>query len=264
MIRKSRIVNGISPATKNILRTILKIVKWPSNKINYLHKYFSYKKMSEKSERFPARWRHRYPCYGDDEKGTSFDAHYIYHPAWAARIIADNNSEVHVDISSSLHFCSIVSAFTPVQFYDYRPAQLNLSNLDSGFADLTSLPFASNSVKSLSCMHTIEHVGLGRYGDPIDPNGDIIAINELKRVLADDGDLLFVVPVGGVATLMFDAHRIYTYEMIADYFSDLSLMEFSLVSDKSETPCFITNASKADADDCKYGCGCFWFKKNLL
>jgi len=45
-------------------------------------------------------------------------------------------------------------------------------------------------------MNVVEHVGLGRYGEPLDPEGDIKAMRELRRVLAPGGSLLFVVPVG--------------------------------------------------------------------
>src|SRR5436853_180080 len=83
------------------------------------------------------------------------------------------------------------SAFIPVEFYDYRPANVQLSNLTAEAADLLALPFAEGSVESLSCMHVVEHIGLGRYGDPLDPNGDLKAIAELRRVLAPAGTLLF-------------------------------------------------------------------------
>jgi ubiquinone/menaquinone biosynthesis C-methylase UbiE len=136
-----------------------------------------------------------------------------------------------VDISSILSFSTIVSAFVPVKFYDYRPAELNLNNLESGFAELKKLNFADNSIASLSCMHTIEHIGLGRYGDEIDPAGDIKSINELKRVLKPGGDLLFVTPVGK-SKIEFNAHRIYSFEQILDYFSPFLLKEFSLIPDK--------------------------------
>src|SRR5690606_27505363 len=63
-----------------------------------------------------------FPCLNDNTTNTYFDRHYVYHPAWAARIVAKNRPEKHVDISSTLHFCSILSAFVPVDFYDYRPA----------------------------------------------------------------------------------------------------------------------------------------------
>ena len=110
-------------------------------------------------------------------------------------------------------------------------------------------------------MHTVEHIGLGRYGDPLDPDGDLKAIAELKRVLAVGGDLLFVVPIGRTAKIMYNARRIYTYSQIAEYFSDLQLVEFSLISDTPQSNGLISNAIEDDANKCSYGCGCFWFKK---
>jgi hypothetical protein len=106
-------------------------------------------------------------------------------------------------------------------------------------------------------MHTIEHVGLGRYGDPIDPDGDLKAILELKRVLTKDGSLLFVVPVGK-PKIEFNAHRIYSYEQIEECLKDLTLKEFTLITDKGN---YIENANKDLVKEQKYGCGCFWFIK---
>ncbi|QNF34985.1 DUF268 domain-containing protein [Adhaeribacter swui] len=201
-----------------------------------------------------------YPCMNDRTVATDFDRHYILHPAWAARIIKETNPEFHIDISSSLSFCTMLSAFIPVKFYDYRPAHLNLSNLDSQHGDLHNLPFADNSVSSLSCMHVIEHIGLGRYGEPIDPQGDLKAINELKRVLKKDGTLLFVTPVGK-PKIMFNAHRIYSFSQIQSYFKELELVGFSLVPDDPKVAGLITNATQEMSDKQEYGCGCFWFKK---
>lgn len=186
-----------------------------------------------------------------------FDRHYIYHLAWAARKVKQINPAFHVDISSSLHFPTIVSAFIPVHFYDYRPADVQLGNLTSGEADLMKLPFTDNSVHSISCMHTVEHIGLGRYGDPIDPTSDLKAMSELARVVAKGGNLLFVVPVGK-PKMMFNAQRIYAYEHIMDGFKNLKLVEFSLLPD---TGAIIENASPALVEKQVYGCGLFWFTK---
>lgn len=198
-----------------------------------------------------------YPVLDDRVTSTPFDQHYTYHPAWAARILAHTNPAEHIDISSILSFCTIVSAFVPVKFYDYRPAKLGLANLDSDFADLKQLPFEDNSILSLSCMHTVEHVGLGRYGDELDPEGDIKAIKELKRVTAIGGNLLFVTPVGQ-PKLAFNAHRIYSFEQILDYFAGFELKQFSLIPDNGG---LIEEATAAQADAQQYGCGCFWFQK---
>jgi len=221
----------------------------------YLREWSRFKNKSDK--RFTVKAGDLYPCLKDRIISTPFDQHYTYHPAWAARILAKTKPEYHVDISSILSFSTIVSAFVPVKFYDYRPAELKLNNLESGFADLKQLSFADNSIPSLSCMHTIEHIGLGRYSDEIDPKGDIRAINELKRVLQPGGDLLFVTPVGR-SRIEFNAHRIYSFEQIVEYFSPLTLKEFSLIPDAGG---IILNADPALVKDQDYGCGCFWFKK---
>lgn len=209
--------------------------------------------------RFSAVWKNRYPQLFDNTKKTPFESHYIYHPAWAARIVSKIKPKIHIDISSTLNFCTLVSAFIPIIFYDYRPAKLNLSNLKTGHADLLNLPFVDNSIESISCMHTVEHIGLGRYGDPIDPKGDLKAISELKRVLAPGGNLLFVVPVGQ-PKIQYNAHRVYSYQMILNYFKELKLEEFSLIKESGEGE-IIKNAIEKMADNERYGCGCFWFKK---
>ena len=210
--------------------------------------------------RFPLRKRDFFLCLFDKTADTGFNPHYIYHPAWAARIVARVQPKKHVDISSSLTFSTIVSAFVPVDFYDYRPAGLNLDNLESKQGDLMALPFPDGSVESISCMHTIEHVGLGRYGDPIDPDGDIKAINEMKRVVAEGGTLLFVVPVGE-PRIEYNAHRIYSYEQVIEYFSDLTLKEFALIPDDFKKHGLIRDADPAMVAGQRYGCGCFWFTK---
>jgi len=209
-------------------------------------------------ERFKIKIKNLMPRLNDKTSETNFDLHYIFHPAWAARIIAKTKPEKHIDISSTLHFSTLLSAFVPTEFYDYRPANITLDNFTSNEADLNNLHFPSGSIASLSCMHTIEHIGLGRYGDKIDPRGDLRAIEELKRVLAKAGTLLFVVPVGR-PRIVFNAHRIYSYEQILSYFSDLELKEFTLISEKNKK--MIINADPSLVKEENYGCGCFWFTK---
>lgn len=216
-------------------------------------------KAKQVKSRFSTKLKDFYPQIMDKTLFTGFDRHYIYHTAWAARKLAQIRPAVHIDISSSLYFCGIVSAFLPVKFYDFRPAKLELNNLSSARADLLSLPFATGSIKSLSCMHTVEHIGLGRYGDSIDPEADLKAISELQRVLAKEGSLLFVVPVGK-PKIMFNAHRIYAYAQIMEYFADLQLKEFALIPEAGPRS-IIYNAPKELADLENYGCGCFWFVK---
>lgn len=238
----------------------LVLIVLPKKVIRFIRLLSEFSRFRNKADnRFRAPWSELYPCLSDNTVTTPFDQHYVYHPAWAARILAKTRPAYHVDISSILSFSSIVSAFIPIRFYDYRPAQLNLGGLESGQADLLHLPFDNDSVPSLSCMHTIEHVGLGRYGDPLDPQGDLKAITELKRVLQPGGDLLFVTPVGK-PKIAFNAHRIYSHEQIVEYFSPLEVKEFSLVPDSGG---LLRDANPALVAAQDYGCGCYWFRKPL-
>ena len=208
--------------------------------------------------RFTCGWEDRWPCLNDATGTAAFDAHYVYHTAWAARILAETRPARHVDIGSCLRFATLASAFVPLEFYDYRPAAVSLSGLTCGHADVTALPFADASIASLSCMHVVEHIGLERYGDPFDPQGDLKAMKELARVLAPGGQLLFVVPVGNEARIQYNGHRIYTYAQIPGYFSALSLDSFAFITDSRE---FLPSAGETDTLGQKYGCGCFCFIK---
>jgi predicted SAM-dependent methyltransferase len=176
------------------------------------------------------------------------------------RRILSINPEKHIDISSILYFSGMLSAVLPVDFYDYRPAQIKLTNLESKQADLTKLHFESNSIRSLSCMHTLEHVGLGRYGDPIVPDSDLLAASELERVVAPGGLLYFVTPTGK-PRIEYNAHRIYSYEMVLRMFPDMELVEFSLVPDNAFEVGIVENATSDLADKQSYGCGCYIFRK---
>lgn len=243
-----------APFLKDIL---IKGVLWRE----YISDFISFRRLSiQLPNRFSVRWKDRWPCLNEKTADTGFDRHYVYHTAWASRILAKNKPEQHVDISSLLYFAGIVSAFVPVYFYDYRPPDFQVENLHVGRADLIRLHFVDRSINSLSCMHVIEHIGLGRYGELLDPEGDLKAISELKRVLAPGGDLLIAVPVGE-RRIMFNAHRIYSYDQITEYFSGLKLMEFSLITENPDGGGLIVGATREMANAQKYGCGCFWFRR---
>lgn len=240
---------------KKLIKKLIRITLSPF----ILKDYFAFKKAGG-SKRFSVKLKDFYPQIKDKTIKTGFDRHYVYHTSWAARKVKEISPIKHIDISSSLYFCGIVSAFTDVDFYDYRPADLHLSGLRSLEGNLHSLPFDTNSVLSISCMHTVEHIGLGRYGDPIDSEGDLKAIKELKRVVQHKGNVLFVTPVGK-PKIEFNAHRIYSYEQIISYFDGFELKEFSLIPENSKDGGIIQNANPDLVKKENYACGCFWFVK---
>ena len=240
-----------------IVNHLLSVIILLPKYFQFFIEFFSFKKNS--NNRFPVEVADLFPQLHDRTSDHGYDRHYVYHTAWAARILKKIKPKVHTDISSSLYFSAISSAWVKFKLYDFRPVDLRLDNLKSASADLTHLSFPSGSIASLSCMHTLEHIGLGRYGDPIDPEGDRHAMKELKRVLAKNGNLLIVVPVGK-PKVMFNAHRIYSYLQVIENFRGLTLREFSLVPDEPNAH-LIRNASPSLVKKQAYACGCFWFTK---
>ena len=195
-------------------------------------------------------------CLTDDEDGHSYCPIYLYHTAWASRVLMKSRPDKHVDIGSLVYFSAIASAITPITFYDIRPISSEIPGLSSGTANLTRLPFPDDSISSLSCMHVMEHIGLGRYGDDLDVQGDLKAASELTRVLSPNGQLLMVLPIGK-PRIAFNAHRIYSYAQIVRMFSGLKLKEFTLI----DLPAYIENADPEMSRNLSEGAGCFWFTK---
>lgn len=197
-----------------------------------------------------------YPCLTDAAPTTPFDAHYLYQGAWLARHLAGIQPPVHVDVGSDVDVVSVVSAFVPVLFLDYRPLGATLSGLRSVRADILRLPLPSGRAPSVSCLHVIEHVGLGRYGEPLDPDGTAKAARELGRVVAPRGSLFVSVPVGR-PRVCFNAHRVLAPEAVVAMFQPLRLTEFAYVDDRGA---FHASAPLAAAARCEYGCGLFRFR----
>jgi hypothetical protein len=205
----------------------------------------------------PAPASDLYPCLADATLKTRFDPHYFFQAAWLARKLAASRPSVHTDIGSDVGMVGVISAFVPVEFLDIRPLDVALSGLASRKDDLSGLALASGSVASLSCLHVIEHIGLGRYGDPLDPDGHVKAAGELLRVLAHGGDLYVSVPVGR-ERVCFNAHRVFSAAAVKELFATLELQEFALVDDAGR---FAPGAEAAAAEAQEYACGLFHFVK---
>jgi hypothetical protein len=205
---------------------------------------------------------YKQPCLDEDTDISGFDTHYLYHVAWALRKIFKYAPERHTDISSAVNFSACLSALIPTTFIDYRPADIKLSNLDCAKGDLSDTSsWEAEKFESVSCMHVVEHIGLGRYGDNLDVMDDLKAMATLKKIVKAGGKLYFVVPTGRPA-VFFNAHRVYLASKIIEYFSDqFTLDEFYFIpGPQNQAP--LTNCSFEYTLQFMYGCGCFEFSKN--
>jgi len=220
----------------------------------YLAEWAAYKKAAP-HERLS--FGDSYPCLGDRLRATPFDPHYFFQAAWLARQLQGSRPMLHVDVGSSIMMVNVLSAAFKTAFVDYRPLHVRLSNFSSLAGDILRLPFRDASVESLSCLHVVEHVGLGRYGDPLNPDGSRATAGELQRVLQPGGRLFLSVPVGR-ERVCFNAHRVHLPATIQSYFQSLDLVSFSLVDDAGR---FTENAFLGSALGLEYGCGLFEFTK---
>lgn len=183
-------LNDIIRALPGTRRVARKYRSWRRDRIRwqrYQAEFTEFSAQSKKLGRLRPDWDERFPCLEDRTFETSYEPHYTLHCAWACRVLQRNCPSLHVDIGSSIMFVAMASAFLTIHHHDIRPPKIKLNGLSVGAADLHRLPFANRSIGSLSCLHVIEHVGLGRYGDGIDADGDRKAAMELSRVLAPGG-----------------------------------------------------------------------------
>lgn len=197
------------------------------------------------------------PCLGDWTTHTPFDPHYFYQGAWLARRVIATKVAKHVDIGSSVLTISVLSAEVETLFVDYRPLKVLLPGLTSIAGNILDLPFPDYSIDSLSCLHVIEHIGLGRYGDPIDPQGSVKAALELQRIVSSGGNLFLSLPIGR-ERVCFNAHRVHSPVSVLALFPDMTLIEFSFVDDAG---LYHEHQSVDAAIGLEYGCGLFHFQK---
>jgi SAM-dependent methyltransferase len=193
-----------------------------------------------------------------DRTGTSLvDPHYTHQDAWASRELYRRRPARHVDVGSRITFLLGIAAFVRVTFLDLRPLEADIPGIDSRAGSILDLPYESCSVESLSCLHVAEHIGLGRYGDPLDPRGTEKAAAELARVLAPGGTLYFSLPVGRKRTA-FNAHRVHDPREVPSLFGDLTLEAFAGVDDSGA---FREGIEPEDLAGCEWGCGFYVFSR---
>ncbi len=207
----------------------------------------------------PIRFKDTYPQLFDNIPTFSPANHYFYQDIWAFTKIYLSRTTLHVDVGSNAIFVGFLTAITNVEFVDIRPLDvLYLKNFKNKKGDILDMPYETSSLRSISCLHVAEHIGLGRYGDPLDPLGTKKAASELSRCLAKGGNLYFSLPVGK-PKLCFNAHRIHSPKQILGYFSSLKLLEFSVYDDEKN---FIENTDIEPFENAKFACGMFLFTKS--
>lgn len=209
-----------------------------------------------------------FPCLGDDgaSSGTA-KGHYFHQDLLVARRIFASKPNIHVDVGSRVDgFVAHVACFRPIEVFDVRPLVSSTPNIRFVQGDLMA-PLEDKMrgyCDSLSCLHALEHFGLGRYGDPLNANGHLLGLDNLHAMLAAGGTLYLSVPIGP-QRVEFNAHRVFAVEYLLGCFQGrFRIDRFSFVDDAGDLH---ENAPLAKADvansfGCSFGCGIFEMTKS--
>ena len=209
---------------------------WPKTMKNWLKFWGSYRQYTKLAplERRPAI-KYLYPCPDDNTGVTEIEPIYFYQDYWAFRQIYSVQPQSHVDIGSHHKFVALLSNVVPLTMVDIRPWSLPLDSVKYKEGSILNLPFKDASVPSVSSICVVEHIGLGRYGDPLDPFGSEKAIEELKRIVQPGGDLYLSAPIGDENRTHFNAHRVFQEEYLLDLFKPFLLMDKKYIFGMSYT-----------------------------
>lgn len=210
-----------------------------------------------------------YPCLSDRyaHSGTA-SGHYFHQDFLVARKIFKNKPKLHVDIGSRVDgFVAHVASFRTVEVFDIREQPSNLPNIKFIRADLMDLDSSLISYcDSLSCLHTIEHLGLGRYGDRISHDGYILGLDNIYKIIKDSGKFYFSVPIGP-QRIEFNAHRIFSLNYLLTLLTGKYEIEsFSYVDDQGALfeDVKLEENKVNENFGCQNGCGIFELTKICL
>lgn len=152
---------------------------------------------------------------------------------WAAKKIVKSGIKKHFDIGSRLDgfIAHLLASEIDVTMIDVREFPEEVEGLHTILDDATDLDqIEDESIKSMSALCSLEHFGLGRYGDPIDPEACFKCFTNIQRKLVKEGRLYISVPIGH-EKLEFNAHRVFCASTIVESLSTLELEEFSCTAE---------------------------------
>jgi hypothetical protein len=192
----------------------------------------------------------------------STKGHYFTQDLYVAQEIFHEKPSKHVDVGSRIDgFVTHVASFREIEVIDIRPVDLNIDNIN-----FLQLDFSKNLDKefldytdSISCLHTLEHFGLGRYGDEIDPISYIKGLNNLSLLCKVGGSFYLSVPLGD-NMVFFNAHRTFSFKYLFELIDPLfEIKNLSVIDDNGEfhKKISLNDDRIATNFNSKYGCAIF-------
>ena len=222
---------------------------------------FQQQRLSQSDDPFPIGKFHL--CVTDRfAQSGEIAPHYFYQDLLVAQKVFLNNPSTHVDVGSRLDgLVAHVAAFRRIEIIDIRPLRAAIPNVKFIQADLLK-PLPSelvNYADSVSCLHALEHFGLGRYGDDVVFNGHKNGLENLGLLLKTGGKLYLSVPIGP-QRVDFNAHRVFSMKyLLQAFWGKYQIASFFLIDDKNNLfeKAELSPRNINSNFNCNYGCGIF-------
>lgn len=183
--------------------------------------------------------------------------HYFKQDLLVAQKIFERKPKKHIDIGSRIDgFVAHVASFREIEVVDIREQNESVANIKFVQADITKMnPKYNNYADSVSSLHAIEHIGLGRYGDQIDPNGHIKAIKSIYKILKKGGVFYLSVPFG-TPRIEFNAHRVFSLKQVLTIVRPFTIQAVHIIDDDNRlyTNLKLTRSEIEKNFDCDWGC----------
>jgi len=254
--------------TKSIKRTLGLFAVHPArtaraiaNLPAYFANYRTFRKQYDNGPT-PFEMGRKFPQLFDrTQKSGTAKGHYFHQDLLIAHRIFRNNPVLHADVGSRIDgFVAHVASFRKIEVFDIRDMDSRAGNIIFKQLDLMA-PLTSefhDYCDSLSCLHALEHFGLGRYGDTIDPDGYLMGLDNLTAMVQKGGTLYLSVPIGP-QRIEFDAHRVFSVAYLVDllHARGMHVEKFSFVDDSGDLheDVALTPVDVEQSFGCYYGCG---------
>lgn len=201
-----------------------------------------------------------WPCWRDRfEAGGVAGGQYFHQDLLVAQWISAAQPRRHVDVGSRIDgFVAHVASFREIDVLDLRPVRSSASGIRFHQHDITTDdPTWEAATDSLSCLHSIEHFGLGRYGDAVDPDAWRTGWANLVKMV-EPGGTVYLSTMIGPQRVEFDAHRVFDVQTLLTLVQPTcEVLEFAYVDDVGElhTDADWTSPAVASSFGCQSGCG---------
>jgi hypothetical protein len=117
--------------------------------------------------------------------GGLLSGYYCHQDLVIAKCMYRNKPVSHLDVGSRTDgFVFHVAVFREIEVFDIRPVRSGVANIKLIQADLMDRNWSlTGYCDSISCLHALEHFGLGRYGDATDAQGHLRDFENINKTL---------------------------------------------------------------------------------